>query len=295
MLSVIVSKHKDTLLSVKSIFLFSYSSVQDGIGVSLLNAFEPVVVCLVGNLDHHLGEAEGLDDILALLELHVGALLHVVGLALGAGSSLAFGPVAGDLDLVEAGHGVVDGGQVSAGVGGHFDGVRYIDQLAVLPGDDLAVLVTGPHLLSQLVDDPLGLALLLLHGLADWLMVYLDQGLGVGLEAVLGDKAGLAARVVLHQLGEGYALAVGIRLGLALLDGDLDTGRSGLGLAAATHLVGAEVRGGGVVLDLAVAGDGHTVLLVTITVVIAARETGDKSDQEEQVKHDDNVWWERMS
>ena len=229
-----------------------YFSIQNVIFRDLLNTFEPVVVGLVGYPYHHLVEAEGLDTILALLVLQVCALLHVGGLAVDVGNGLAFGPVAGHLNFGVAGDGVGHGGQVGAGVGGHTDRVRYVHQLAVLQGDDLAVLVAGPNLLSHLVDDPLGLAVLLLHGLADRLLVHLDQCLCAELEALLADEGGLVACVVLHSLGEGYALALRIRIGFALLDGDLNAGRAGPSLATATHLVGAEVRGGGVVHELAV-------------------------------------------
>ena len=244
----------------------------------LRNALEPVVVGLVGDLHHHLVEAEGLDDILALLVLQVCALLLVVGLTGGIGSRHALSPVAGHLDLGIGGQSVGHGRQVGAGILRYTDGGLYVHQLAVLPGHLLAVLVTGPHLLSKLVDNPLGVALLLLHGLTDRLLVRLKEGLTTGLMALLTDKGFRVAGVVLHDLGERYALAVGIGISLALLDWDLNAGRAGLGLATATDLEGAEVRSGGVVLDLAVAGDVHAVLLVAITVVIAAREPGDKSD-----------------
>ena len=244
----------------------------------LRNALEPVVVGLVGDLHHHLAEAEGLDDILALLVLQVCALLYIVGLTVGIGSRHALGPVAGHLDLGVAGQSVGHGRQVGTGILRHTDGGLYVHQLAVLPRHLLAVLVAGPHLLSKLVDDPLGVTLFLLHGLTDRLLVRLKEGLTTGLMALLTNKGFSVACVVLHDLGEGHTLAVGIRISLALLDGDLHASRAGLGLAAATDLEGAEVCGGGVVLDLAVAGDVNAVLLVAITVVIAAREPGDKSD-----------------
>ena len=253
-----------------------------------------MVVCLEGDLELKATvggaelaapEAGGLDGVEALLVLDLGALLHAGGGAHGVGRGTAHGSVPGDLNLIELGDSVGDGGAVRALVDG--DGHRAGDELqgAVLPGDVNAVLVAGPDLLALFVDDPLGVALLLGDLFADGGLVVLDEGLNSGLVALLGHEGVAACGVIVVEPGEGGGAAVGVPNHLAIRHGDGHTSRAELLGAGLLGPVGADGGDGDVVLDRAVPGDIDAVVLVTVTMVISAGEprhqdqTGDEDER----------------
>ena len=236
-----------------------------------------MVVGLVGDPGEGAAEASGLDHVGAFLHLGLHAGVLKGGLAHRVGGRGASGLASSHLHRLDAGDRVGDGGIVGTGVCGYGDGFGYIDQLTVLPGHLLAVLVAGPHLLSELVDNPLGVALLLGHGLANRGLVVLDKGLLAALVAFLRNKGLSLAHIVMQELGKGLSLAVGVANYGALLDGDGDTGGA-RGLAAhAGYSVGTNVVGALLVQDIAVFGDIHAVLLVTVPVVIGVG--GHEADQ----------------
>mgnify|MGYP001340361328 CR=1 FL=1 len=254
-------------------------------GLLCNDTLEPVVVGLVGDPEEGAAEASGLDHVGALLHLGLHAGVLEGGLAHRVGGRGAPGLASSHLHGLDAGDRVGDGGIVGTGVRGHGDGCGYIDQLTVLPGHLLAVLVAGPHLLSELVDNPLGVALLLGHGFADRGLVVLDKGLLTALMAFLRYEGLSLAHIVMQELGEGLGLAVGVAHHGALLDGDGDAGGAH-GLAArAGYSVGTNVVGALLVQDIAVSGDIHAVLLVAVPVVIGVGGHEAGQGQESEYKH----------
>ena len=248
------------------------------------NTLEPVIVCLVGNLEGepHLGitaaqlaspKADGLNGVEALLVLYLRALLHAGGGAERVGGRVAHGLVPGDLNLLEDGAGVLDGGAVRTRPDG--DGHRVGDHLqdAVLDGHLPAVLVAGPDLLALLVDDPVCAAVLPGNVAAHGGLVVLDEGLFSALDAVLGDKGVADGLIIVVERGEWCGGAVGVPNHLALGYRDGNTGRALLRGTGLRGPVGADLSGGDVVLDLAVLGDINAVVLVAVVLVVSAGES----------------------
>merc|ERR1719330_621582 len=141
----------------------------------LNNTFESVVICLVGNSELHatawgssIGatEADWLQNIGTFFILDFSTLGFLSGGALSIGSSLALGGIVVNRHLSDDGHVVGDDLSVKA--------------------LQLAVLIAGPHLLSNSVQHPLGVALLPGHVPAHRDLVVLVQNLESILLTLLG-------------------------------------------------------------------------------------------------------------
>ena len=259
-------------------------------GSSMLHsAPEEVVVLLVGDADLEV-EAVRPHGVPALLPLH--------SLAPGLGPHLTGGLGPGPAGPPDGGH--LLGVAAHLVVGDRLLGVTVIrlyllghdpvHQLAVLPGDVLAVLITGPDLLpSLLVRLPLGVALLLGDGGALGHLLGLVQDLDWAGLTIFGDESFQLQAVIGDCLGVRGLLALREPDNPALGNGDVATH---LGLprhAVGVLLVSAHLGGGDVVLHIVVIRDVHTVFMVmglpgvvlVIHVEVFEAQGGGQTDGEE--------------
>jgi len=245
----------------------------------LNNTFESVVICLVGNSELHatacsssIGatEADWLQNIGTFFILDFSTLGLLSGGALSIGSSLALGGIVVNRHLSDDGHVVGDDLSVKALPFWHLGVSLLVNKFALLKGLQLAVLIAGPHLLSNSVEHPLGVALLPGHVPADRHLVVLVQNLESILLTLLGGETEGVNTVVVEGLGEHVGGALGVANHLAILVGDGHTSSSYLCVAHSVSSVGADGGHADVVLDLTVPGDVDTLIIMTVSVVMTA-------------------------
>jgi len=240
-----------------------------------------VVVRLVGDSNAEtmlirVAEANRFDGVKAFFIFNLGTSLLIGCRANRVGLCCTRRCVSSDLDLPELRDRVVDRWEVETAVSGDGDGTGYLLKCTIFPNNVFAVLVAGPNFLSQVVDDPLGLAVLLRDVFADRGLVVFNQGFLSSLGTFLGYKLVGVNNIVVVETGEGFASAIGKSNNIALSDRYGNTGRTLPDLASPVCSVGAELVEGDVVLNLAVRGDINTVLVVAVPMVIATRESGDQ-------------------
>ena len=226
---------------------------------------EQVVVVLVRNSEETL-EAVGEEDVLAVLPLHCLTLSLCRHRAHWLGHRPARPGEELHLD-VGVDDGLEEDGLVGLGavVGLDLGGDVARLEAAVLPGDVLAVLVARPDLLPRLVEDPLGVALLLGHVLAHG--HHLDLGEDVRLRAGLAVNGVILSNVeavVSGRLAALLVVTVSVAHHLALVDGDVPADLLGPPGALGLQLVVAQLHGGLIELELSIAGDVHTVLTLVL-------------------------------
>ena len=169
---------------------------------------------------------------------------------------------------------------------------NLVHQLALLPGLVSAVLVAGKHLLSIGSDLPLGVTHLLGDVFAFRHLLDLYQGLESVWNTFLGCEGVCLGLVtpdgLLPLLGVAGVAGLHGALGAGQVDADLLC----LGLTAPLHPVAADLLCGGVVLNLTVIRDIHTLILrmVMVVVVEESHALGDKSKEEDLGQH--VVCWE---
>ena len=236
-----------------------------------------MVELLMRDTEHRL-EAVGDHGVLAVFPLHSLALPVSGDGADRLGHSLACPGEQRHVHIHAVDSLVGDGNRVfSALVSVDLSGNLTRLERAVIPGDVLTVFITSPDLLSSSVENPLGITLLLGHGLAhrhhldlrQWL---LHSGLAlhgvevVQLEAVVsgGDSALmiLALRVALDDTVVDWDIFADILRPLLALSLEL----------VVTKLYSGLVEGEGVI-----PGDVHTVLAVV--VVLVGLDDGEREEQ----------------
>jgi len=235
-----------------------------------------VVVCLVWYSDDHAyvsvsfisSEADRFNGIRTFFILDVSALLYMCSCTYRVGSRGACTSVPSYLNLSEFWNIVADGIQVSAGVCRYSYRAWYILKVTVLPDDIPAVLIAIPDLLSLAVDDPLGVTLLFGDVLTDCGLVVLYQGLLSTLVTFLGNKLMGVDNIIMVDASEGSIGAVGISNNLTFSYWNRDAGRVLVSGAGSGGSECTDLMVGGVVEDLTVGGDVHTVLVVTVSMVI---------------------------
>ena len=243
--------------------------------VVVKQTLETMVKGLVWHLDGQPSLTLGLHLVEALLVLQRDALLLRSGRADRVGDNATVGGVGRHLCRIEHRLGVGQHAVVVALPNRDLDGQDVVLQAALLPRHVLAVLVAVPDLLPEVVDDPLGVALLLGDVAADGpLLGLLEHADPVGL-AELGGVAALLQPVVVVDLGGGRVGAVGVGLHLAGGGGDGGAGRLCHLGAVALHAVRTDVHNGGVVQDVAVAGDVDAVVVVAVGAFMMAAATGE--------------------
>ena len=258
--------------------------------MQLGQALEPMVKGLVGHLEGLLARpALRHNRVHTVPGRHLDALLPRRCRADGAGRRLAVAAEGGHLLAVD--HRLLVGQHLAVLTADHGDrdGLGVGLQAALFHQLILAVLIPVPDLLAQVIDDPLGLAVLGLgHLLADGPRLGLGDCLLAGWSAHLGGVLSLLDLVVAeHLLGKRSFGA--LWLGLQSAGGDGDVGADALRhliLALLGDAVGADGWAGGVVLQLAVAGDVHTVLVVTgRPLVVAATRSGREGGHQPQTRY----------
>jgi len=241
-----------------------------------------VVVRLVGDSNAQtmlirVSEANRFDGVKAFFIFNLGTSLLIGCRANRVGLCCTSRCVSSDLDLPELRDRVVDRWQVETAVSRDGDGTGYLLKGAILPDNVFTVLIAGPDLLScQVVDDPLGLTVLLRDVLADGGLVVFNQSLHSSLFAFLGNKLVCMDNIIMINSRERFASAVSKPNDIALSNRYGDTGRTLLDLASPVCSVGAELVESDIVLNLAVRGDINAVLVVAVPMVIATRESGDQ-------------------
>lgn len=236
-----------------------------------------MVVCLVWDPEECMPEADGFNKICTFLVLKILTLLYSRCTALGVRCGFAGGFVSCDLNLLELGDGVGDGVLVNAGVGRDVQGGRVGLQMTILPSDLLTVLITIPNLLPSLVDHPLAVTLLLGHVLADGDLVVLCEGLGPALETLLTNEGFAQHSIVVVVSCKGHTCTISICHSFTGGFRDTYTGSVLTSVAASTCSIGADIIVILLVQYLAVPGDIHTIILVTVSLMIPAREGCDES------------------
>jgi len=185
-----------------------------------------VIICLVGSPELHAAvssswgstpEAGRLNSISTLFILYFTTLSLLSGGALSIGSSLALGGIVVNRDLSDDGHVVGDDGIIFTLPDWHLGGVGVLNQFTLLNSLELAVTVTGPHLLSNSVQHPLGVTYLLGNWLTDWHLVFLVQSLEAILETSLGGEAEAVDCVIVEGSGEDVRRALGVANHLTVL------------------------------------------------------------------------------
>ena len=230
---------------------------------------EPMVISLVWNVEVS-WETFGMYRILALLPLHSDTL-DFRGLATDwSGSRFTFLLVDSHINFIVQRLLVLNSyGVRSTNVDINLLGDLPVHKVTIFPSDFPTVLITSPDFLSRTIDHPLGVTLFLgdigtdrhlLHFGDGLLLISYGTGLlgeglcggGVIMEDVVGGDVGTA--------GVSYYLTCGNRY--------RDTDLPLLSTAVPGHLVRAEVHGGGVELNLTVLGDVHTVVIMSISMVV---------------------------
>ena len=235
----------------------------------------------------------------ALLIRHLDALLLRRGRADGAGRRLAVAAEGSHLLTVEDRLLVAQHLPVLAADHGDRDGLGVGLQAALLHQLLRAVLIPVPDLLAQVIDDPLGLAVLgLAHLLTDGPRLGLGDGLLAGRAAHLGGVLSLLDAIVAeHLLGQRRFAALWLGLECAGGDGDVDAyALRLLILALLCNAVGADGGAGGVVLQLAVARYVDAVLVVTghpFVMTARGREGGRQPQTRYQKQERSHLCYER--
>jgi len=208
--------------------------------IDLDDAFESVIICLVGGSELHAAaessrggtaEAGRLNNVGTFFILYFNTLSLLSGGALRVGSSLALGGVVVNRDLSDDGHVVVDDDIILTLPDWHLGGVALLNKFTLLNSLELAVTVTGPHLLASSVQHPLGVTYLLGYFPTDWHLVVLEEGLETILDTLLGGEAERVDTVVIEVSGEDIRRALGVANHLAVLVRDGHTCSSNLFVA----------------------------------------------------------------
>ena len=242
------------------------------------SAPEQMVELLMRDSEERL-EAVGDHGVLAVLPLHSLALPVSGDGADGLGHSLACPGEQRHVHIHAVDSLVGDGNWVfSALVSVDLSGDLTRLERTVIPGDVLTVLIASPDLLPGSVEDPLGVTLLLGHGLAhrhhlDLRQRLLDSGLALhGVEVVQ-----LEAVV---SSGDGALVILALRVALddTVVDWDILADILRPLLALSLELVVTKLHSGLVEGEVVIPRDVHTVLAVV--VVLVGLDDGEREEGE---------------
>ena len=245
---------------------------------------ESVVICLIGNVEGE-GDAGFLHHLCALIPLHSGAL-YLLCLRADRVACRLTGPLIHG-NILSCKHRVViaKDHRVLTLPLGDFLLDDLVLQNAVFPADIPAVFISIPDLLSLLVDDPLGVTLLLGHRCTHRHLLHFLQDLYTSLLALLGYKRLLLCRVK-SLVGQSF-LVVTIGIGNYFTSDPWYRDAEFLltFVAGLLQLECADLLRGDVVVQLAVTGGVNTVVIMSITMVLSTKGEACQGQDEDLLDH----------